>query len=220
MDSLSQWIIYSDHHYLLVNKPAGIPVQDDQTGDKSLIRLMQAYCKHDLYLIHRIDRPVSGAVLFAKNKEAQAFLSNENEKKNFLKTYLALVPKTEIEEKGTWIDYLVHDKKKFKSSVVSDSTMKDAKKAILHYSIIRKLDNYNILEITTETGRFHQIRAQLSFRNIPIKGDVKYGARRGNKDRSIGLHAWKIEWMHHTLHKKMMFTIDPPESFIQMRITE
>lgn len=212
MESLSQWIVYSDHHYLLVNKPAGIPVQDDQTGDKSLLRMMQAYCKHDLYLIHRIDRPVSGAVIIAKNKETQAYLSSVAGKKNFSKTYLAIVPHSDLEDIGTMTDFLVHDKKKFKSRIVENEKVKDAKQAILHYKVLHKLDHYKVLEITTETGRFHQIRAQLSHRNIPIKGDVKYGSRRSNKDRSLGLHAWKIEWKHHTLHKQMNFEIPLPEN--------
>lgn len=214
MESLSSLILYNDHHYLLVNKPAGVPVQDDQTGDKSLHRMMQAYCKRDLFLIHRIDRPVSGAVIFAKNKEAQAAISDEDFNKHFSKTYLAIVPISDIPEQDIWTDFLIHDKKSFKSRIDKSQKHKEAKKAILHYKILQSLDNFSLLEIRTETGRFHQIRAQLAARNLPIKGDVKYGARRGNKDRSIGLHAWKLEWMHHTLHKKMSFVVPTPESDI------
>ncbi|MEO6189761.1 MAG: RluA family pseudouridine synthase [Saprospiraceae bacterium] len=214
MDSISNLIIFHDHHYLLANKPSGMPVQEDKTGDSNLLRMMQAYCKHDLFLCNRIDRPVSGAVLLAKNKESQQHLSKWSYGKDFKKTYLAIVPIVEIPEMGTWTDFLFHDTKFNKSRIEKSALHKDAKKATLHYRIVQTLDQYRLLEITTETGRFHQIRSQLASRNMPIKGDVKYGARRGNKDRSIGLHAWKISWIHHSLNKKMEFEIKLPDQDI------
>ncbi|MEP7197023.1 MAG: RluA family pseudouridine synthase [Saprospiraceae bacterium] len=214
MDSISQYIVFHDHHFLLANKPSGIPVQEDKTGDSSLLKMMQAYCKHDLFLSHRIDRPVSGAVLFAKNIEAQKQIAEQQLNKKFKKTYLALVPKIEIEESGTWSDLLFHDTKFNKSRILEDAMHSEAKKAVLHYKILQTLDKYRLLELTTETGRFHQIRSQLASRGMPIKGDVKYGARRGNKDRSIGLHAWKIEWYHHSLNKNLSFEIPVPDQDI------
>ncbi len=209
LESISSIILFNDHHFLLANKPSGIPTQEDKTGDPSLWRLLQAYCKHDLFLIHRIDRPVSGLVLFAKNKEAQAALSAQLTEKLFQKKYLAIVPIVDLPMEGSWEDQLIHDTK-FNKSRLSDSTEK-ANKALLHYKVLMTLDHYRILEIQTETGRFHQIRAQLSSRNMPIKGDVKYGARRANKDRSIGLHAWQLVWQHHKTHQLIKWSVDPPD---------
>ncbi|MCC6816519.1 MAG: RNA pseudouridine synthase [Saprospiraceae bacterium] len=214
MENLSSHILFSDHYYLLVNKPSGLPVQEDKTGDASLLRLMQAYCKHNLYLIHRIDRPVSGAVLFAKNKETQALMNEDLSKSLFSKTYLAIVPIIDLDETGSFRDALIHDKKKMMAKVDETGTHKESRKAILHYKIIQTLDHFRLLEIKTETGRFHQIRAQLAFHKMPIRGDVKYNARRGNRDRSIGLHAWKIEWFHQSLKKKMEYVAPLPENDI------
>lgn len=210
MESISSLVIFNDHHYLLANKPPAVPVQEDQSGDASLHRLLQAYCKQDLYLIHRIDRPVSGAVLFAKTTEAQQSLVKQIESGDFKKTYLAIVPKSEIANEGSMEDHLVHDTRYHKSRIAEKDAIA-GKKAVLDYKIIESLDRYQLMEIKTRSGRFHQIRSQLAARGIPIFGDVKYGARRGNPDRSIGLHAWKIEWLHHSQKTKMTFQANVPK---------
>ena len=210
MNKISNLIVHQDHHFLLADKPSGIPVQEDQTGDSSLLKILQAYCKHDLYLIHRIDRPVSGAVLFAKTKEAQTAINQQMIDNQFQKTYLAVIPIGDISSTGTLEHELMHNAK-LKKSFISEKN-ENSKNARLNYKVIAKLDKYMILEVNTETGRFHQIRAQLAHIGYPIKGDVKYGARRSNPDRSIGLHAWKVRWHHHKLNQWLDYTIQPPDS--------
>lgn len=193
MNSIRNLIIYQDHHLVVCNKPAGIPVQEDLTKDTSLHRMVQAYCKHDLYLCHRIDRPVSGLVIFAKNKEAVLEINEQLIHKQFKKNYLAIVEKKEISDEGTLTNHL------FKSSKLKKSFVNEiGDESILNYKRLFEMDHYLLLNVELITGRFHQIRTQLAHIGLSIKGDVKYGARRGNKDRSIGLHAWKAEFIHPT----------------------
>jgi len=193
LQDLSSLILYKDHHFLAAFKPPLIPVQEDQSGDPSLQRLMSAYVKHDLYLCQRIDRPVSGLVLFGQTAQDQAVFQELMELRKVEKYYLALVPLTQ--DKGPVIlkNGLIHDAKLHKAFVSSEP---DARIAILEYSVLAQLQKYSVLLVKTQTGRFHQIRCQLAAAGLPIKGDVKYGARRSNKDRSIGLHAWKLRFQH------------------------
>ena len=195
-----------------------MPVQEDQSKDPSLHRLLQSYCKHDLFLVHRIDRPVSGAVLFAKSNEALQALVKQNESGEFRKTYLAIVPCVDMEPEGEFEDRLVHDTRHHKARV-ADADAPAGKTARLHYKILESLDRYRLLEIRTESGRFHQIRMQLSSRQMPIFGDVKYGARRGQPDRSIGLHAWKIRWRHHRQNSFMEFEAPVPSGGLWSKFT-
>lgn len=192
-------------------KPAGIPVQEDKTGDASLLRMLQAYSNRDLFLCNRIDRPVSGLVLLAKTPQDQTSINAQMENGLLHKTYLALVQKKEISSNGQFRDYMIHDTQNNKARIVESAEILGAKLAMMDYKCLVSLDKYLLLEITTETGRYHQIRCQLGHHGLFIKGDVKYGARRSNKDRSIGLHAWKLRFHHPTLNKELSFEAPLPD---------
>lgn len=207
MNSIRDYILFQDHHLVVCNKPAGLPVQEDLTKDTSLHRLLQAYCKQDLYLCHRIDRPVSGLVILAKNTESAAIINEQLSKQLFIKEYLAIVEKKEIPSEGTLVNKLMKSSQKKKSFIHEES---DGKESILNYKVIHVLDQYLLLNIKLSTGRFHQIRSQLSFAGIPVRGDVKYGARRGIKDRSIGLHSWKAECIHPSTKQVIRFEAPLP----------
>lgn len=190
---LSELIIFQSHQYVVANKPAGVPTQPDKTGDKSLYDLLTIYCKSELYVIHRLDRPVSGIVIFAKTKKAAAILNKQFQDKKVEKTYLAVVKEPLDPEEGALVHYL---KKQGKQERVFKVPTPGALHAELFYRTIGKTDNYTLLKIQPTTGRFHQIRAQLAAAGSPIKGDAKYGFRRNNPDRSIHLHALKISFEH------------------------
>ncbi len=207
MDSIRDYILYQDHHILIANKPAGMPVQDDLSKDPSLHKLIQAYCKRDLHLCNRIDRPVSGIVLFAKSKEDAVLLNEQNAYNSMDKEYLALVEKKVIDASGKLENRLQKSSKHKKAYVSKDETGDLAR---LEYQVIHEMDHYLLIQVAIKSGRFHQIRSQLAHAGIPIKGDVKYGARRSNKDRSIGLHAWKINFTHPTTHLDVAFTAPIP----------
>ena len=203
-------VLYKNNQLIAFNKPNGIGVQEDKTADKSLLQIGKIYCKSELYITHRIDRPASGIVLFAKTINGLRSINEQFRERTISKTYLAVVKN----EPPKPADSLVHFLKKQggKNKVVAvDESHKDAKKAILEYKVIGQSDNYHFLEITLLSGRHHQIRAQLSAINCPIKGDVKYGARRGNKDRSIHLHAWKLGFTHPTSFEKVTLEAPLPE---------
>ncbi len=207
LNSIRDYIIFQDHHLVVCNKPAGLPAQEDLTKDPSLHRLLQAYCKQDLYLCHRIDRPVSGLVILAKNTESAAIINEQLSKQLFVKEYLAIVEKNEIPSEGTLVNKLMKSAQKKKSFINEEA---DGKESILNYKVIHVLDQYLLLNIKLSTGRFHQIRSQLSFAGIPVRGDVKYGARRGIKDRSIGLHSWKVECIHPSTKQTIRFEAPLP----------
>jgi 23S rRNA pseudouridine1911/1915/1917 synthase len=213
LNPISTHILFKDHSIVVCNKPAGIPIQEDKTGDASLLKLLEIYTKQAIHLIQRIDRPVSGVVVFAKTKEATSNLQHQMESGDFAKKYFAIVPLKEIEPQGTLTHWIVKSVKGDKS-YLSEEGKPGAKKAELDYRILQKLDKYQCLEIITKTGRFHQIRAQLAEIGLPIKGDVKYGSRRGNKDRSILLHASTINFLHPKTMAKMEFSVDPPQTDI------
>ena len=189
--SIGNWVILKNNQFIAFNKPPGIPVQSDKTGDKSLLQLGEIYCKSKLFLVNRIDRPASGIVIFAKNKNAVGTLSDQFKNRTAEKKYLAVVKNKPEESEETIIHYLVKNQKSNKSIVVDVGT-ENSKKAELVFRVLDKSDNYHLLEINIVTGRHHQIRAQMAAIGSPIKGDVKYGFRRSNKDRSIHLHAWQL----------------------------
>ena len=201
-NSISDLILYNDHQVVVFNKPPAMPMQPDKTGDISLQVLGQMYCKKQLYIVHRMDRPVSGICLMAKNAEAAQHLSKQFKTRTIRKTYLAIVPKGNLEPNGE----LRHKMSKFVKNNKSYITRADdvtGKEAILNYHVIEKLDKYQVLSVDLQTGRHHQIRVQLGHIGFPVKGDVKYGSRRGNKDRSIHLHAWKMSFQHPTKRNTM-----------------
>ena len=196
-------VLFEDNHLLIVNKKSGDIVHGDKTGDKPLSDVVKEYIKEKynkpgevfLGVVHRLDRPTSGIIIFARTSKALERLNKMLRERTISKTYWAVVKNTPLKEKDSLIHFLKKNPKNNKSTVFTKET--DAsKKAILHYSVIKKLDNYSLLEIDLETGRHHQIRAQLAYIGSPIKGDLKYGASRSNKDGSIHLHARKISFTH------------------------
>ena len=192
---ISEQLLYKNNQLIAFNKPAGLPTQADQSGDKSLFDLAEIYTKSELHLIHRLDRPASGIVLLAKTKKALAHLNSQFQKRTIQKTYLAVVKNHPPEKEGTLVHYLLKSQKKNRA-YAHDEEKPNSKRAELHYEVIASIENYHLLKIKLKTGRHHQIRAQLAAINCPIKGDERYGFRRGNKDRSIHLHAYKLTFRH------------------------
>ena len=211
-------IIFEDNHLLVINKKAGQLVQGDKTGDLSLLDLIKNFIKiRDkkpgnvfLGLVHRIDRPTSGLVIYAKTSKALTRLTQMVKNREITKTYWAIVPKEMIPKSQRLIHYLQKNEKTNKATVFIKPT-NTAKESILNYQIIKTLDNYQLLEIDLETGRHHQIRAQLSKIGVPIKGDLKYGAPRSNQDGGISLHARKLEFEHPVTKEKIEILAPVPQ---------
>lgn len=210
---ISDWVLYKNNQLIAFNKPAGIPIQPDKTATKSLQDLGEIYAKSNLFIIHRIDRPASGVVVLAKSKKGLARMNAQFQERTIQKTYLAVVKKAPEKNEGQLIHYLRKNEKANKTQVFEEP-VKGGKKAVLNYKVIGKSDNYTLLEIDLETGRHHQIRAQLAKIGSPIKGDVKYGARRSNKDRSIHLHAWKLSFQHPVTSETVDLVADMPDDAI------
>ena len=214
-------VLFEDNHLLIVNKKSGDIIQGDKTGDKPLSDVVKEYIKEKynkpgevfLGVVHRLDRPTSGVIIFARTSKALERLNKMLRERTISKTYWAVVKNTPLKEKDSLIHFLKKNPKNNKSTVFTKET--DAsKKAILHYSVIKKLDNYSLLEIDLETGRHHQIRAQLAYIGSPIKGDLKYGASRSNKDGSIHLHARKISFTHPVSKENILFLAPIPNETI------
>ncbi len=214
-------VLYEDNHLIIINKRVGDLVQGDKTRDKPLNEIVKEYIKDKyqkpgnvfLGVVHRLDRPTSGIVIFAKTSKALERLNKMLRDKEIKKTYLAVVQNKEIPKKDTLIHYLRKNPKNNKAIVFSRPT-ENTKKAILHYQTITELDNYNVLEVDLETGRHHQIRAQLAAIKAPIKGDLKYGFNRSNKDGGIHLHAYKIEFLHPVKKEKISIKSIPKRDTI------
>ena len=196
-------MLFEDNHIIIVNKRAGDIVQGDKTGDKPLSDVVKEYIKAkytkpgNVYLgvVHRLDRPTTGIVMFAKTSKALPRLNKLFAEKKANKTYWALVKNEPSKSKDSLVHWLKKNPKNNKSTAYIRET-EASKKAILHYEVIKKLDNYYLIEVSLETGRHHQIRSQLSSIGCPIKGDLKYGFDRSNPDGSISLHARKLEFIH------------------------
>jgi 23S rRNA pseudouridine1911/1915/1917 synthase len=214
-------ILFEDNHIIIVNKRAGDITQGDKTGDKPLSDVVKEYIKvkynkpGNIYLgvVHRLDRPTSGVIIFAKTSKSLERLNKMLREKEIQKTYWAVVKLPPKEIRKTLIDFLKKNPKNNKSSVYKKE-IDGSKRAVLHYQVIKKLDNYTLLEIGLETGRHHQIRAQLSAIGSPIKGDLKYGFERSNKDGSIHLHARKIEFIHPVRKEIICITAPTPNEVI------
>lgn len=196
-------VLYEDNHIIIVNKSSSEIVQADKTGDTPLSEMVKAFLKEkynkqgNVYIgvTHRLDRPVSGIVVFAKTSKALARLNDMFAKKDVKKTYWAIVCKMPPQEEGQLVNYLVKNEKQNKSYAY-DKEVPNSKKSILNYKLIGKSDRYCLLEVDLQTGRHHQIRCQLAKIGCVIKGDLKYGAERSNKDGSISLHARSISFTH------------------------
>lgn len=216
---MQEQIVFEDNHLLVINKLPGQLVQGDKTGDLSLLDLIKNFIKiRDnkpgnvfLGLVHRIDRPTSGLVIYAKTSKALSRLTQMVKNREMKKTYWAIVPKVEIPKQQRLVHYLQKNEKNNKSTVFPKVT-EGAKEAILNYEIIKVLDNFQLLEVDLETGRHHQIRAQLSKIGVPIKGDLKYGAARSNPDGGIHLHARKLQFVHPVSLEQLILTAPVPQN--------
>lgn len=205
--ALAERILYEDNHLIIINKQAGEIVQGDKTGDEPLLEKVRDYIRVKYAkpgnvfcgLVHRIDRPVSGAVIFAKTSKALERMNNMVKNRQMRKIYWALVEGTPEKESDTLTNFLVKNEKLNKSFCVDENT-EGAKKAVLSYVILQKFDRYTLLEVELFTGRHHQIRVQLSAMGHCIKGDLKYGAHRSNPDGSICLHAHQLIFEHPVSH--------------------
>ena len=214
-------ILYEDNHLLIINKQIGDIVQGDKTGDKPLSEIAKEYIKdkHNkpgnvfLGVVHRLDRPTSGIIIFAKTSKALERLNRMLREKKICKTYWAIVKNKPTKEKDTLVHYLKKNPKNNKSTTYKNETP-GAKKAILHYKLIKELNTYYLLEIDLETGRHHQIRCQLANLGCPIKGDLKYGFDRSNKNGGIHLHARKIEFVHPVQNKNISILAPMPKDVI------
>ena len=222
-------VLYEDNHIIAVSKTCHEIVQGDKTGDIPLSEMVKAYIKEKyqkpgevfLGVTHRLDRPTTGVVLFARTSKALTRLNAMFQSHELIrKTYWAIVEKAENGkvkgEKDEAIrleNYLWRNEKQNKSFVVKAGT-KDAKRAVLSYRAIAQSDRYTLLEINLETGRHHQIRCQLSAIGLPIKGDLKYGAKRSNPDGGISLHARKIEFVHPVSKLPISITAPVPENML------
>lgn len=196
-------IVYEDNHIIVVNKQPGEIVQGDKTGDKPIVEFLKEYLKEKYNkpgnvfcgVVHRIDRPVGGLVIFAKTSKALSRLNDMLRRGEIRKTYRALVAGCPNNDKDTIENYIVSDGRRNKS-YIADAQSPDAKLSSLSYKVIERGENYTLLEIQLHTGRKHQIRVQMSNLGHPIKGDLKYGSRRSNPDGSISLQAASLDFIH------------------------
>lgn len=206
---IADLILFDDKHIVALNKPATLPSQPDQTGDASLIALAEAHFGQKLHLINRLDRPASGLMLLAKHAEAAAAFSRLFQTQRCTKIYWAIVSERPPAEQGELVHYL---KKINSNKTISQLEAAEGfERAELSYILRGVSERYFLLEIQLQTGRFHQIRAQLAAIGCPIKGDVKYGARRANADRSISLHAHSLELKHPLKRKQIVIEAPAPD---------
>ncbi|MBQ8449974.1 MAG: RNA pseudouridine synthase [Bacteroidaceae bacterium] len=196
-------VLYEDNHIIVVNKAAGEIVQGDKTGDESLCDTMKQYLKEKynkpgnvfVGLPHRLDRPVSGVVVLAKTSKALERLNEMFRTGAVKKIYWAISKESPLQPEGELRGWILHNESRNKSFVYNKE-VKGSKEAILDYRTIAHSQNYTLIEVELKTGRHHQIRCQLSAMGCPIKGDLKYGAKRSNPDGSISLHARRVEFIH------------------------
>lgn len=188
-------ILHEDANCIIVNKPAGLPTQPDQTNDRSALDIVARYLGRRVWIVNRLDRPASGVLVLTKTSNSAREFSELFLNDKVQKSYWAMVKNKPQEESGTLVHYLKKGVKS-KKSLVHEDDSKGGKKSILSYKVLKSLENYHLLEIELGTGRYHQIRSQLAAIGSPIKGDVKYGAKRKNDDRSIHLHARKLVFTH------------------------
>tara|TARA_B110000967_G_C18819331_1_gene527802 strand:- start:386 stop:1057 length:672 start_codon:yes stop_codon:yes gene_type:complete len=211
-------VLYEDNHIIVVNKKAGDLVQGDKTGDKPLGDFVKSYLREKYNkpgnifcgVIHRLDRPVSGVVIFAKTSKALARMNLMFREKTIQKTYWAIVEKPPLNSEDRLEHYLIKNQQKNKSRAFL-KPFDGALKSVLDYVVLKKLDRYTLLKVKPITGRHHQIRVQLSTIGSIIKGDLKYGAKRSNKDASISLHAREIQFIHPIKNEPICISAPPPK---------
>lgn len=210
-------VLHEDNHTIVINKRSGDIVQGDKTGDEPVSERIKRYLKEKYKkpgnvfcgVVHRLDRPTTGALLFARTSKALSRLNDQFRTKDVEKIYWAVVENMPPKESDTLVHYLQRNEKQNKS-YAHLKEVPNSKKAILHYTLIAKSDNYFLLEIKLETGRHHQIRSQLSSIGCCIKGDLKYGAKRSNKDGSIHLHARRLSFDHPTTKERIVVEAPVP----------
>lgn len=211
-------VVYEDNHLIIVNKSSSEIVQGDKTGDKPLAEMVKEYIKQKYHkpgnvflgVVHRLDRPVSGLVVFARTSKALARLNEMFRTKEVHKTYWAIVGNCPPTEEGELVHWLVRNEKQNKSYAY-DKENPEAKKAVLDYKLIGRSERYFLLEVDLKTGRHHQIRCQLAKMGCPIKGDLKYGSPRSNPDGSICLHARRVRFVHPVSKQEIDVTAPVPE---------
>jgi 23S rRNA pseudouridine1911/1915/1917 synthase len=211
-------ILFEDNHIIIVNKRVSDIVQGDKTGDVPLSEIVKNYIRIKyqkpgeafLGVVHRLDRPVSGAVIFARTGKALTRLNNLVKNRQIQKTYWAVVKQKPPQSEGLLEQYLLRNEGKNKTYVYNHP-VSNSQIASLHYKIISESEQYYLLEIQLFTGRHHQIRAQLAHLGCPIKGDLKYGFPRSNPDGSIHLHAVSLQFEHPVSHENIFIMCKPPE---------
>ena len=220
-------VLYEDNHVIIVNKRAGEIVQGDKTGDTPLSEIVKLYLKERfqkpgnvfLGVVHRLDRPVSGIVLFARTSKALSRLSEIFRTRAVRKTYWAIVGQQPPQDKGTLTHWLTRDERTNKARAY-DHEVPGSKQAVLDYRVIACSDRYWLLEIDLHTGRHHQIRCQLAKMGCPVRGDLKYGAPRSNPDGSISLHARRITFEHPVSHQSIDITAPVPDDRLWAAISQ
>ena len=208
-------VLYEDNHIIIVNKSVSDIVQGDRTGDEPLDSKVKSYIKEkynkpgDVFLgvVHRLDRPVSGCVVYARTSKALTRMNELFRTKEVKKTYLAVVTERPPAEEGTLAHFIKKNEKQNRSYVY-DSEVKDSKAASLSYKVIARSESFYLLAVDLHTGRHHQIRAQLAAAGCPIKGDLKYGSKRSNEGGGISLHSYRISFIHPV--KKETVTVTAP----------
>lgn len=213
-------VLYEDNHLLIVEKPVNIAVQEDASKDMDLLNMLKSYIKEkynkpgDVYLglVHRLDRPVGGVMVFARTSKAASRLSNELRKQQIYRKYKAIIRGTLPNKQGELVDYLYKDRKKNLVSVVS-SKNKNGKKAILEYKVLSKKDNLSMLEVELKTGRSHQIRVQLANQGTPLYGDQKYGEHVNKHGQQIALWASSLSVKHPTKDEMITVESEPPKEY-------
>ena len=219
-------VVYEDNHIIIVNKQSGEIVQGDKTGDRPLSDIVKQYIKEKYHkpgevflgVVHRLDRPVSGLVVFARTSKALTRLNKMFAEGEVHKTYWAIVKNRPSEPEGTLEHWLVRNEKQNKSYAYT-SEKPNSKKAILKYRTLGHSDNYTLLEVNLMTGRHHQIRCQLAAMGCPIKGDLKYGAPRSNPDGSISLMSRHVEFIHPVSKEQISVEADPPSDNLWQSLT-
>lgn len=217
-------VLYEDNHIIAVVKPAGVLTQGDKSGDESLMDIVKDYLKEKykktgnvfLGLVHRLDRPVSGIILFAKTSKGASRLSEQFRNHEIEKIYQAIVIGRPNESRGVLTNFLSKDEKTLKAKAngrLSSAETDGGREAVLYYDVVSSNDKYSLLKIKLETGKFHQIRAQLSFAGYPILGDVKYGAKSALPDKSIALCATEISFKTATENKVIKLSILLPKEW-------
>jgi 23S rRNA pseudouridine1911/1915/1917 synthase len=212
-------VLYEDNHLLVINKPAGELVQGDETGDEPLVERCKKYIKEKynkpgevfLGVVHRLDRPVSGVVVFARTSKALQRMNEQFRDRQTRKTYWAIVKNKPMETSGTLVHWLVKNEKNNKVTAFPKDN-KDGQRSELSYQLLKHQSGFYLLEVNPVTGRPHQIRVQLSSIGCPIVGDIKYGFDKPNSDKSICLHALQLQFMHPVKKENISIQAAPPKN--------